>query len=136
MPGWTGRTPAPVQTWAQIQSWSTPTYAELATYRCVLRIAADHPALPGHFPGHPIVPGVLLLDCVLTQAELWLGATVRATSLRHAKFSSVLLPEQAADLELQLMASELRFAISRAGQPVAQGAFTVRIVAAAERSSQ
>ena len=29
------------------------------------RVAADHPALPGHFPGRPIVPGVLLLDAVL-----------------------------------------------------------------------
>ncbi len=28
-------------------------------------IAADHPALAGHFPGYPIVPGALLLDEVL-----------------------------------------------------------------------
>ena len=28
-------------------------------------IAADHPALPGHFPGRPIVPAAVLLDEVL-----------------------------------------------------------------------
>jgi len=30
-----------------------------------VRIAADHPALAGHFPGHPVVPGAVLLDEVL-----------------------------------------------------------------------
>ena len=107
-----------------------PTRAELITHRCSLRIGADHPALPGHFPGRPIVPGVVLLDCVLTAAEQWLGRALAARSLRQAKFNSMLLPEEAADMELQWIDhgadQELRFAITRAdSQLIAQGSFTV-----------
>ena len=32
-------------------------------------IPADHPALPGHFPGQPIVPGVVVLDRVVEVIE-------------------------------------------------------------------
>ena len=32
-------------------------------------IAAEHPALAGHFPGAPILPGVLLLD-EMVRAEI------------------------------------------------------------------
>ena len=34
----------------------------MSGYTQALRFAADHPALPGHFPGQPLVPGVLLLE--------------------------------------------------------------------------
>jgi 3-hydroxymyristoyl/3-hydroxydecanoyl-(acyl carrier protein) dehydratase len=111
------------------QRWSKPTHAEVASHRCTLRIAADHPALPGHFPGRPIVPGVVLLDCVLTAAEQWLGRALAARSLRQAKFNSMLLPDEVAELELQWADQELRFAITRtdasSAQVIAQGAFTV-----------
>lgn len=42
----------------------------------------DHPALPGHFPGRPRVPGVLLLDAVLG-AMFPEGAMAR---IENAKF--------------------------------------------------
>jgi 3-hydroxyacyl-[acyl-carrier-protein] dehydratase len=28
-------------------------------------VPQDHPSLPGHFPGRPIVPGVVVLDCAM-----------------------------------------------------------------------
>jgi 3-hydroxymyristoyl/3-hydroxydecanoyl-(acyl carrier protein) dehydratase len=28
-------------------------------------IPQDHPSLPGHFPGRPIMPGVVVLDCAM-----------------------------------------------------------------------
>jgi 3-hydroxymyristoyl/3-hydroxydecanoyl-(acyl carrier protein) dehydratase len=30
-----------------------------------LAVSGDHPALPGHFPGQPLVPAVVILDLVM-----------------------------------------------------------------------
>jgi 3-hydroxymyristoyl/3-hydroxydecanoyl-(acyl carrier protein) dehydratase len=42
-----------------------------------LTIPPDHPAFAGHFPGHPIVPGALLLDeavlCLAAAEQLDVG---------------------------------------------------------------
>jgi 3-hydroxyacyl-[acyl-carrier-protein] dehydratase len=94
-----------------------------AVHRATVRIPASHPALPGHFPGRPIVPGVVLLQCVLDEAERWLGRELSARALPHAKFSAPLLPEQDASLELRRTKNELRFSVARDAQVVAQGMF-------------
>ena len=94
-------------------------------HRATVRIPASHPALPGHFPGRPIVPGVVLLQCVLDEAERWLGTQLSVRTLPQAKFSAPLLPEQDAELELRRTGNELRFSMTRAAQVVTQGLFTL-----------
>jgi len=87
-----------------------------------LRLASDHPALPGHFPGRPLVPGVLLLDAVLeAAAALGLRPPLR---LLRAKFAAPLLPEQEAEIRLRpLPGGRVAFALHRAGDdvPLASG---------------
>ncbi|HKU13991.1 MAG TPA: hypothetical protein VJQ52_06320 [Steroidobacteraceae bacterium] len=89
-----------------------------------VRIAHSHPALAGHFPGRPIVPAVVLLDCVLDEAQRCFG-DVSVVGLAQAKFISPLLPEQTAQLQLTLQGSELRFSLTRDADCVARGTFTL-----------
>ena len=63
-------------------------------------IAPDHPALPGHFPGRPIVPGVLLLDAVLRAIAARDPGLPPPGRLLRAKFIAPVRPGQAVALEL------------------------------------
>jgi len=62
-----------------------------------VRVAADHPSLQGHFPGNPIVPGVVLLDTVIANVEQ--ATECRITRVQQAKFHSTLRPDEIAVAE-------------------------------------
>jgi 3-hydroxyacyl-[acyl-carrier-protein] dehydratase len=88
-------------------------------------VAADHPALPGHFPGTPVVPGVVVLDHVLRASEKWRGHALHASAIKQVKFQSALLPDQRADISLELDGTTLNFRVTRGEQPIAQGVFVL-----------
>lgn len=69
----------------------------------VLTYAADHPAFAGHFPGAPIVPGVLLLDAALREIEAASGAVV--VEIISAKFLHSVLPGEPQTLSCESLAS-------------------------------
>ena len=95
-----------------------------------LFIAPDHPAFAGHFPGTPIVPGVVLLDAVV-HALLPAGRarapadgfdTTPVCQINAAKFLSPVGPGETLTLALAPGASgSTRFDISSGQRKVATG---------------
>ena len=63
------------------------------SFEVVRTIGADHPSLPGHFPGAPIVPGVVILDEILAAFAEWREDS-RVSVVRRVKFLVPLKPEQ------------------------------------------
>lgn len=63
-------------------------------------ISKDHPALAGHFPANPVVPGALLLDEVVQAAEQWRGR-FRLKSVESVKFMAPLEPGKTFSIELE-----------------------------------
>ncbi|GMR20586.1 MAG: hypothetical protein BMS9Abin36_1182 [Gammaproteobacteria bacterium] len=62
-------------------------------------ISATHPSLAGHFPGNPIVPGVVLLDEVIAGLSGFVGKPVEVLAMPHVKFLASVLPEQEFTIE-------------------------------------
>jgi len=85
-----------------------------------LPLAGDHPALAGHFPGHPIYPGVVLLDAVVTAIEAHYGMRVRG--LPVAKFLAPVRPGMTLTLHAERGAGDVRFDLASVdGTRVASG---------------
>lgn len=87
------------------------------------RIDAAHPALPGHFPGRPLVPGVVLLDRVAAAVEHRLGKRIAA--LPRVKFLAPLLPGEEAELRIEEKDDKLYFSIFCDGVLLAGGVAAV-----------
>lgn len=85
-------------------------------------IAADHPSLAGHFPGDPIVPGVVLLEEVVRAFQAWQPDS-RPVEMPVAKFLAPLRPGQSFTIKFAESGGRgIRFECVRDdGRPLAQG---------------
>ncbi len=81
-----------------------------------LLIPADHPALPGHFPGQPLVPGALLLD-VLLAGE----APADICCLQRVRFTAAVQAAVPLQVQWQPRGDDWRFSISQEGVEVCKG---------------
>ncbi len=82
----------------------------------VLTAPPEHPAYAGHFPGNPVVPGVMLLD--LIQGHIGRGAPL---AVPNVKFHRALHPGETIELTWINEAQGARFRCTRAGELIADG---------------
>lgn len=84
-----------------------------------------HPAFAGHFPGQPIVPGVLLLDAAVhavQQARAAGAGAATACQVHSAKFLSPVAPGEILHLSWSDSGTgQIRFGIAGPGRQVATG---------------
>ena len=89
------------------------------------RIGDDHPSLPGHFPGRPVVPGVVLLDAAFALIlARWPGRGVVA-GIPSVKFTRPVQPEQLVEVSCGDGGDRVAFACTVDGRPVLHGSVTL-----------
>lgn len=74
-----------------------------------LRVATDCPWFEGHFPGQPILPGVVQIGWAAWFAAHWTGQDTPPTVLTRIKFKRPIRPDALLTLRLQLKPGRIVF---------------------------
>jgi 3-hydroxyacyl-[acyl-carrier-protein] dehydratase len=109
------------------------------TVRAACDIPAHSPVFDGHFPGHPILPGVLMIETI-AQTGGWLIMALHAFSripflaqVREAKMRAFLTPGERVETEVALLHDGSGYAVAagkirRDGRIVAEAEITYRVM--------
>ncbi len=85
-------------------------------------VPLDHPAFAGHFPGMPILPGVVLLDIALHTLSAATGLALDSCEIRSLKFLSPARPGDRLEIQHRRASGDtLRFDIMAGTRAIASG---------------
>lgn len=102
-------------------------------------VSMNEPYFQGHFPGNPVMPGVLIIEAlaqvgavaILSQPE-WKGRTAYFAGIDKAKFKQKVTPGDVLTLEMEIIKVKGPVGVGRAiatvgGKLAAQGELTFAI---------
>jgi 3-hydroxyacyl-[acyl-carrier-protein] dehydratase len=109
------------------------------TVRAECHIPDHSPVFEGHFPGHPILPGVLMIETIAQTGGWLIMAMQRFTRIpflaqvREAKMRAFLTPGERVESEVRLLHDGSGYAVAagairRDGRIVAEAEITYRVM--------
>jgi 3-hydroxyacyl-[acyl-carrier-protein] dehydratase len=68
--------------------------------KALISFENSHPIFSGHFPGHPVVPGVTMVQILREIMEIQIGRKLRISTGDNLKFLAVINPEEHDQVEV------------------------------------
>ena len=102
-------------------------------------VSVNEPYFQGHFPGNPVMPGVLIMEAIaqvgavtILSSPEWRGRTVYFAGIDKAKFRRKVVPGDVLTLEAKIIKCKGPIGVSQGtatvdGKVVAQGELTFAI---------
>jgi 3-hydroxymyristoyl/3-hydroxydecanoyl-(acyl carrier protein) dehydratase len=95
----------------------------------IVTIDANHPSLAGHFPGHPVVPGVVMLGEIMNAIREMAKEKIEFVGMPTAKIMSPLNPGEALTIALDQQGDgATEFTCTTGSRLIASGCLRYRIV--------
>ena len=80
---------------------------EASEVSATLKLNKDHRIFDGHFPGHPVLPGVCVIQMVKELTEKALGKSLLLTVASNVKFMAIINPEKNDTIHFNLELAEV-----------------------------
>ena len=92
-----------------------------------LQFSASEPFFEGHFPGRPVVPGVMLIDKAVAAACELLGCDAILEGIVKVKFSNPVLPGETVLLRMERRGeTDVAYSFLKDGTACASGVLRFR----------
>jgi 3-hydroxymyristoyl/3-hydroxydecanoyl-(acyl carrier protein) dehydratase len=95
----------------------------------IVTVDTEHPSLSGHFPGHPVVPGVVMLGEIMNAIREIANENLEFVAMPSVKFMSPLKPGEPLRITLKHQSDgAMEFTCATASRSIANGCLRYRIV--------